>query len=324
MLENPNLFVVGFDLGTSVSRLGSMTNVDKYPIIVRNNLSNESSPVIMSFQTGGKQRLIGEEALGRECTRPATTCGVLKGLVSGTDVESLRRTGINVDASGSVVTIEGHQPFTPSQLLAMYLKRSLAFVSETPGKVAFAVPPSFQEVQRARVVDACAILGFQPQQVVVVDDIDAAAVALHKGRLFAEGTLNVPIAILSIGASYTSVVVFESKEEHAIEILAKAYIPHGSSSIDLALLADVVAQIQAKHKGINLLERPKAYNRLVKEIRKCKEMLSSVEQSQLQIDCLTDDIDVNIKITRDMLEKASQAFVGELQQMLEGLKGKLP
>jgi molecular chaperone DnaK (HSP70) len=297
-----------------------MLRTEKFPRIVRNNLSNETSPVIISFQQGGKQRLIGEEALGRECTRPTLTCGNIKQLLGRTSADKeyveVRKTGCPLTDVGMDVADVG--VLVPQQLLGMYLKRCLSFLKQTPAGICVAVPQAFNSVQRAAIVDACRICGFESQAVVVTDDLDAAALCLHRSRLAVEKLFDVPHAIVCIGVSHVGAAIVVARAENKIEMVAKACLPVGSSNIDVALLQEVAAFIQKKY-SVDVNTRPKAYNRLLKEIRKCKEMLSSVDQCNLQIDCLTDEIDLSYKLTRETLEKAAAPLLDAIRVVLSGL-----
>ena len=305
----PPGIVIGVDLGTLTCRLAAMEPTDKFPKVVRNNLSNESSPVVISFQSKGKQRLLGEEALGRECTRPALTCSALKDVLCGRPL----LTGCPITESGTMGVPEVGD-FSAAQLLAMYLRKCLTWPRGTQTGIAVAVAPSFTKVQRAAVVDACRIAGFSAESVTIVDDIDASAVFLHRSRFVPEGLYNAPQIIVCIGASSSSAVCVVGRKESTVEILMKSEAAKGSSSIDDELLKVVAAHIQTKNK-INVLERPKAYNRLIKEIRKCKEVLSSVDYTMLQVD-LADDVDLSMKITREMLETAAGPFLDVIRTVL--------
>eukprot|EP00672_Neobodo_designis_P027612 CAMPEP_0174853956 /NCGR_PEP_ID=MMETSP1114-20130205/29654_1 /TAXON_ID=312471 /ORGANISM="Neobodo designis, Strain CCAP 1951/1" /LENGTH=715 /DNA_ID=CAMNT_0016088623 /DNA_START=43 /DNA_END=2190 /DNA_ORIENTATION=- len=314
--------VLGIDIGTSVTRLAQMTADRKMPIILRNALSNESTPTLVSYPDEG-MRLYGEAALGKELSRPQQTTMVLKQSLAADPsdanaVAALARTGTPIAVNGDrLVYALGDSEYTPTQVLGFYLAQVSKYATEEAGQLCLVAPVAAPARFRAALKDAAAVAGVSAPVVTVVDEADALVAYMHHLRIseLPEAPEEATKAlIVNVGESFTSVVAASLSKPEAT-VLAAGGLAVGTSLVDCALAETVFAAIKAKH-GEDVSTHAKSHNKVMRECKKAKVMLSTTDRVHAQFECLKGDIDHQMPLTVSDLAAASKAYAEQLAAVI--------
>ena len=78
----PPRFIVGIDVGSTSTRIALLDPARKMPVIVRNTLSNESTPTVVGFPAGA-QRTYGEDAMSSIISKPLHAIAEMKAIGLG-------------------------------------------------------------------------------------------------------------------------------------------------------------------------------------------------------------------------------------------------
>merc|ERR1711871_797966 len=84
-------------------------------------------------------------------------------------------------------------------------------------------------------------------------------------------------------------------------------------------LYDHINGIIYKKYNINVSDYPKKKITVLKECEKVKKLLTTLNQANFNIDCLTEDISINESIDRDTFDKITQGFILEIMECLNNL-----
>lgn len=209
---NSSLDVIGIDLGATHCRLTHLAPNKHMPTILRNTLGNENTPATVCFLSG-QQRLAGEEALGKEMSKPKNTVTQLKQTMVQFDASpsssALAAATAKKDDTGALVfefaddgsedyPIDAQFPWTQrvEQVLGFQLKQllknappkqqqqqdSTTTIAAEPRYIAVSVPASASEkFYRSTLRSAAKIAGVADveNKLILVDETKAAALYLH-------------------------------------------------------------------------------------------------------------------------------------------------
>ena len=195
--------------------------------------------------------------------------------------------------------------FSMIQLQAMYLHQlKKTAENELPNPVhdvVISVPAYYTDRQRAALLSAAQIAGLNPLRLMN----DSAAAALQYGITRApELPEKDPrhVVFIDVGYSAITVSVTAFTKESAIVKATSWDRSVGGRVLDNVLVDHFAAEIMKKHK-VDVKTMPKALLRLQVACERAKKLLSANTLAPLNVENLTDSIDVNSSITREDLEK---------------------
>eukprot|EP01065_Artemidia_motanka_P052002 TRINITY_DN9289_c0_g1_i1.p1 TRINITY_DN9289_c0_g1~~TRINITY_DN9289_c0_g1_i1.p1 ORF type:complete len:726 (+),score=329.10 TRINITY_DN9289_c0_g1_i1:120-2297(+) len=315
--------VVGIDFGSSVCRVSLADPRKRMPVIVRNNLTNETTPCVVAFDDAG-MRFIGENGATKLTSRPKLACNLLPVLLCGGD---LSKTLLTV-ADGTVRMVlpeaDAEVSYTAAQLSAMLIgallsdARSLAKAASdaVPGQLVISLPESADESAAQRAAAAAVVAGVPADRVVVTSAARSAAAcyrAMRLAELPAEEADAVTVAVADIGHCHSSAALVKVWRGGVV-VLGSAGRATGSRVMDTALADAMLGHVRQKHKE-DLSGNAKALARLLKEAQRAKEVLSTNQRHDVRIEALTDVVDLNFPVSRDELEVMAKPLLDAVAEL---------
>mmetsp|Transcript_69244 Transcript_69244/g.80787 ORF Transcript_69244/g.80787 Transcript_69244/m.80787 type:complete len:665 (+) Transcript_69244:69-2063(+) len=291
--------LVGIDFGSLVSRIAQLDPEKKMPVIVRNNLCLENTKTCVSF-VPGEARQFGENANSKVLSRPkAVVTDVLGWLLNGQKDETRQ---------------VGDEEVKSSQIVSFFLKGLLSFTQPSM-KISIALPNCSLEASTV-LREAMEIIGKTSNDFVVVDCGEASLVYLHHLQRSSFNETPSIVAIVDVGHCFTTVTI-GSLSTDSVEKIHSSSLEIGSRQIDFALTDHIFDTLGKQHPNADLKCHTKSFEKVVRECRKAKEMLSSVDTARVQAESLKDDIDVNLPLTRLELERLAKPMTDKLVTFLK-------
>lgn len=311
--------IVGIDLGGHTTRAAFLTPERKMPIILRNQLANESTATAVAL-VPGEARLYGDAAAMKQFTKPQATIPDLMPWIRKPDPRD----------------VGDCENLAPEQPLAYFLRNIIQFaIPSRKDKnadvssltVALSVPSDSSDDYRERLSTAAAIAGVPFQNLVLVRECDAALAYLHHLTFnslpsAADGGAEPSVVLIAdVGRDSTTITVGRCSKEK-VELLFVKSVANGSRAFDEAITNHVLQGLAKKHPQSNVRGHLKSVAKIQREAAKAKEMLSSVDTVNLQVECLVDDIDVHVAITREIVDKSDEIahyreqLLGALREVL--------
>ena len=326
--------VLGVDFGTQNTQVALISAHQRMPAIVRNNFSLESTPTVVAFDSDN-MRFVGEEGLSKVTSRPQWAANLLRLHLRGVSDDDTNILYSLTD--GALTTPNGS--FTMVHLYAMLFNTIIKYArklsatedGDAPGETAplpkrIVVSVPFCTSRSDMVVDALQILGMKKDDILVTTDGEAA-VACYRGLRFnelpkaitpeggAEGEEPAaPICIVDIGHGFHTVTIARIAKTN-FEVLGQHSEAIGSASIDLQMLEKVLDTAQSVHKE-DFRTQMKPLARLVKESMKAKEMLSTITIHTMQIEALTDTVDLQYKAAAEDILKYAEPLKAALSSSI--------
>ncbi|CCW59637.1 unnamed protein product [Phytomonas sp. EM1] len=333
MLQTPEKRVfLGVDFGASTTRIALLNPVKPMPTIVRNDLSNEATSTIVSYPIN-EARCIGEAAFSKQITRVKETVVDLAQWLFGwstgfvPDGTSTSQRTAESSEGTLCARVIGETEFHPAQVAGYYIKCILGFV---PGgytgqyPVCLSVPPALSAPAVVALHQACFLSGIPKSQTILAPRDEAVAVYFHHmqyGNLDEKTPSHV--VFVDVGHASSSACVF-SVTKNTIEKVGVHSINIGSSFIDASLCEYIVNEIEKKHPQCQLSGDVKTCRRILRECKKLKETLSTIDETKIQLEGLKNDTDFVLPITRSFVEQRSIPFTEALQGMLQEVKKIIP
>ncbi|EFC50714.1 predicted protein [Naegleria gruberi] len=325
--------VLGIDLGSQncVVGIAKKGSID----IVTNEFSRRYTPVYVSFSEN--ERLIGESGMGAQISHYQRTISLIKRFI-GLKYSQLTPEVLHANISVPIFQgpndeilfkIDGYKLhdndaesklLSPVQLLGMLFGKIVDDVESSVGfresDCVITVPCYFNEIQRRDVVKAAEIAGLNVIR--VMHDVTAAALGYGIYKDFPEEAQN--IAFVDVGHLDTSVYIIEFKKSQ-LRVLSCASDPNlGAYALEKALYDHYVEEIKTKYK-MDVTTNPKAVIRLARECEKLKKFLSSNPVSNLRIECLMNEKDIQFQIKRDeyiqLVQPVLSRFEAPVKRALE-------
>lgn len=318
--------VVGIDFGAQSTKVGVARN--KGIDIITNEVSNRATPTLVGF--GLKSRHLGEAAKTQEVSNLKNTIGSLKRLVGRSfsdpdiQIEQQYSTAALCDVNGQVgveVNYLGKkEKFSAIQLVAMYLGKIRDIAAKElklpVSDVTISVPSWFTDVQRRAMLDAGEIAGLKVLR--LINDTTATALGYGITKLDLPGPEEKPrrVVFVDIGHSdYTCSLVEFRKGE--LNVKATAFDRHfGGRNFDTALTEHFADEFKEKFK-VDIRGNPKAWARTLATAEKLKKVLSANPSAPLNIESLTEDIDVRALVKREELEAMVKPLLDRITAPLE-------
>ncbi|ETO28096.1 heat shock protein [Reticulomyxa filosa] len=299
--------VVGIDLGTQFSKVA--VAFQKKITMVPNDQSKFETTTLVTYTD--KQREIGEAAettFNRHFKN--TVCQAKRYLGRDADdptlaEESHRWNYCKLGRSDegkvlfNVTTAEGKQDLSPEQVLAPFLRQLKEFTSKhlqgLPVKdCVITCPVYFTDAQRRSLLATAALAELNVLR--LLNETTAVAVTYGLTRKLEE---NRRVMFVDMGYSNTqvSIVDFGPGQLEMYVTNSDAFL--GARDFDFALFEHFRKQFETQHKGVSLAEDARARIRLMKGVERVKKILTGNKEAVLMLECLANEIDFNLRITRD-------------------------
>jgi molecular chaperone DnaK len=312
--------ILGIDLGTTNSCMAIMDSDD--PIVIPNSEGLRTTPSIVAFTRNG-ERIVGNSAKRQSLTNPRNTIFSAKRLIGRkfSEVQSLIKNfpykiieGRKGDAWIECIIKGKPIKFAPEQISAIILGKLKSdaenYLGEKIQKAVITVPAYFNDAQRQATKDAGEIAGFKVDRIINEPTAASLAYGLNKKStskkvaVFDLGGGTYDISILEIGEG-----VFEVKSTNGDTKL-------GGDNWDELLINFIISSF-INDEGIDLRKDAMALQRLKEEVEKAKIILSSSNQTEINLPFISADSSgpkhLNIKLTRSKLEKICESLYDQIR-----------
>lgn len=312
--------VIGIDLGTTFSCVAVFDNETQKVKVLPNTIGELTTPSYVAFTNTG--RVVGQPAKSQASMNAANTVYDVKRFIGRsledpvTREESRRFPYLIIDGGDGRPVIEVEwkgqkERFSPEEISSMVLlemKRSAEAALGRPVKKAvITVPAHFNDQQRTATRDAGRIAGLEVMRVINEPTAAALAYGLHSGNAESDKS-NVLIFDLGGGTFDVSIL---SMEGGVFAVKATGGDTHlGGEDLDNAVVDWVQKQIEDKHgkpaaKAVKSSQR--SQQRLRKAVEAAKRQLSTVMETEIELDNLIDGAAFNCTLTRVAFEKICQS-----------------
>jgi len=319
--------VVGLDIGDhstyiSLARQGGVDTI-------ANDYTQRATPTIVAL--GGRQRFMGVSAENQRNLTVKNTVSYFKNFLGRKFKDEYVQRKIG-QVGAEVVELQNEQPgfrvqgedYRPEQLLAMMFTKVRDIVRQDQGEeiatCVVSVPVYFTETQRSAVLDAGKVAGLPIVQ--LMNDTSALALAYGKTKteeLEEDEAKPRYVVLVDVGASGVQSSLLGVSKRKATVLGTSWSNSTGGSSLDAALRAHIVAEIEKKYK-VKLEGNSKAMNKLGIAVEKVKKQMSANSNKlPMQIDSLVEDTDVSVSVDRATFEQLAQQQLEEVRSCLLSL-----
>merc|ERR1711994_448502 len=290
-----------------------------------------ATPTIVAL--GGRQRFMGVSAENQRNLTVKNTVSYFKNFLGRKFKDEYVQQKIG-RVGAEVVELQNEQPgfrvqgedYRPEQLLAMMFTKVRDIVRQDQGEeiatCVVSVPVYFTETQRSAVLDAGKVAGLPVVQ--LMNDTSALALAYGKTKteeLEEDEAKPRYVVLVDVGASGVQSSLVGVSKRKATVLGTSWSNSTGGSSLDAALRAHIVAEIEKKYK-VKLEGNSKALNKLAIAVEKVKKQMSANSNKlPMQIDSLLEEV-------RSCLLSLLQATTVRREQLhsveLVGGSGRMP
>ena len=244
--------IIGIDLGTTNSVVAVMEG--ERPVIIPNSEGGRVTPSVVAFTPKG-ERLIGQLARRQAILNPTRTISSIK-----------RKMG-----TAEVIDIDG-QAYTPPQISAMILSKlkgdTESYLGERVDRAIITVPAYFNDAQRQATKEAGQLAGLEVARIINEPTAAALAYGLNK-------TQREKVLVWDLGGGTFDVSVMDANDG-VFEVRATSGDTFlGGDDYDRALMEWLAQRFYAEH-GVDLLQQPQAYQRLLDAAERAKIELSAL------------------------------------------------
>jgi molecular chaperone DnaK (HSP70) len=324
MQEKGNV-AIGIDLGTTFSCIAVFKN-NKIEVIP-NEIGDSTTPSIVTFS--GNKIYSGEETLRIQTRDPKNTIYGVKRLIGKyfedreVQDEIKKYWTFTVDQGEKqdkgclpviVVDYEGKkQKFSPEDISALILaklKRSAERHLKTKvDNCVVTIPAHFREEQKNATIEACKKAGFKVLG--TLNEPEAAALAFgFEGKNRKDKNANENengeklILVFDLGGGTFDVSILKY-ENLKFKVIEKFGDPHfGGEDFDNALVNYCIDKFYEMKKIIIDKDKdPDVMKRLKMACESAKKILSSKNKIQIELNCLKNNEDLSLEISRDLFEE---------------------
>lgn len=320
--------VIGIDFGNmnTVVAVARHRSID----VISNEVSNRLSPTMVSFEYDTGRRHIGEAAKTLEISKLSSTISQLKRLImiaAGDILSPTDRETFNVVHGLDLSTGSLSDKATAVQIVAMffgYIKEisQVALGHSTHvSDCVISVPSFWGDTHRRILSDSASIAGLTP--LMLINEGTAASLAFGLSRLDILPPM-MTLLMVDIGHSMTQVQLSKLTPS-GIQVISNAWdMSLGGRDIDNALADYAAEHFEAeKPKALaGLRSASKAMARLRMACEKAKKVLSASSVAPLSVECLYNDTDVSMTLTRDLLIEIMETkvqFFSRLRKVLDNV-----
>ena len=283
--------IVGIDLGTTTSEI-AYVDEDGKVIVIPNSDNELATPSVVHIKQNGSA-LVGSEAGEYLLTRPESTFMEIK-----------RKFGTNekLMVRGKIYTPEEIQ----SHIIEYLVDCAEEYTGEEVTAAVITVPAYFTDVQRKQTIRAGEMAGIDIER--VINEPTAAAMDF--------GTQNMSeceyILVYDFGGGTLDVTVLE---------LFEGVIDVKSSSGNNQLGGKDFDEVLMEHIGGNrykeLIDDPKSEMKLKQAATTCKITLSSDESASVRIPLITENLSIDIAVTRKKFEELIKPLVESTGEQID-------
>mmetsp|Transcript_6958 Transcript_6958/g.20314 ORF Transcript_6958/g.20314 Transcript_6958/m.20314 type:complete len:673 (+) Transcript_6958:162-2180(+) len=300
--------VIGIDLGTTNSCVSIMEG--KSARVIENAEGARTTPSVVAFTDKG-ERLVGLPAKRQAVTNPSNTVYAVKRLIGRKfeDPEVAREAKmvsykISKAPNGDAWVEAGGKQYSPSQISAFTLTKmretAEAYLGGPVSKAVITVPAYFNDSQRQATKDAGKIAGLDVQR--IINEPTAAAIAYGLDK---KGEKNVLVYDLGGGTFDVSILTIDNG---VFEVVATSGDTHlGGEDFDHRIMDYFMKLVKRKYK-VDISGNSRAMQKLRREVERAKRALSSQHQVRVEVESLTDGVDLSEPLTRARFEE----LVGDL------------
>ncbi|KAK7200050.1 Hsp70 protein/TPR repeat/Tetratricopeptide repeat [Novymonas esmeraldas] len=341
-------FAIGMDIGSVTTRVAVLNPARPMPTIVRNALGNEATSTVVSF-AANEARSFGENAAARQVTKASETIVDLAPWIFGyscgeqapKDSTASLQLVSPATAMTDAVTLTSRQLGTqtslthPAQVAAFYIKSLLRFLPDEEvlrtAPLCLSVPSAASAASFEALRQATLLAGVPPERTLIAHSDEATAVYFHHLQYSSlpdthENGAAVPVVLIDIGQS-CSVASLIIASKPRVEKVCCQTLRMGSEYMDALLCSHVYDELERKFgtaAAEPLRGDVKSFRKILRECRKAKEVLSTTDETRVQLEGLRGDIDIVVPVTRAMMEQAAQPFLQAVRAMLVAIKERMP
>jgi len=311
--------VLGIDFGNdnSVIAVARRGGID----MAVNQCSNRATPTVVAFHADA--RALGEAAKVGVNSNIKGTVKNIKRYIGrslaepdlATEERSQCASVVAMDREvGFELPVDGEMQQFEATKVAGMMFQDLKAIAELECKMpvldcVIGVPSHWSDRQRRAMHDAAEMAGLKVLRLLSENVACAVAYGCNPKRELPkdeEPPLNV--FILDMGHSNFQCSLCQFKKGSVKVLGSKSDPGFGGRNFDL-MLVDYFANMFKESKGIDLLEKKKATQRLLQACEKCKMTLSANLIAGVNVECIYEDFDINGKVTRDELEEMAKPLL---------------
>lgn len=283
---------VGIDLGTTYSAVASFSSELSRVVTYKNSYDKECTPSVICFD--GPNVIIGESAKEEQKSGNTNTVAFYKSMMGNSDYTAF---------------IDGNE-YSAEDLSAIFLKNLVKDIEETnniqiEGAV-ITVPAYFNEKQKCATIRAGEKAGLKVLRIINEPTAAIIAYGLTSGNQknvmvydLGGGTFDVTIAHVN----GTKIDVMATNGNHQL----------GGKDWDQVLYDDIRDQFYSEF-GIDIDDFPNEAKELQVKCEEAKKRLSSVESTQISIQC--DGMLGKYTVTREMFDDRTYSLLYETQMLI--------
>jgi len=328
---NFKMSVAGIDFGNLNLLIGqtSKGGVD----VILNESSNRQTATAVSIQ--GKQRFIGDSGAALARSNIGNTITMMKLLVGRKfddadvqrEIAQLPYKTVRLPNGGVGIQLSyNDEPIVISAEHAMAMMLVKAKETSTRanagvniGDAVLAVPHWYTESQRRGIVQACELAGLNCLKVANESTNVALSYGIFKSakKMFSE-TDPMHVMFVDIGYSGMSVSIVDFIQENMKVLSTVCERGVGGRDFDNVIIEYMAEVFQTKTK-IDVRKNTKAILKLQAAAEKAKKTLSpaGVNESNISVECLANDIDLNCMLTKTEFEARAESIVARLAIPIE-------
>ncbi|XP_027351466.1 heat shock 70 kDa protein 18-like [Abrus precatorius] len=315
---------IGIDLGTTYSCVGVWCH-DRVEIIV-NDQGNRTTPSYVAFNR--TQRMIGDAAKNQAATNPTNTVFDAKRLIgrrfSDSEVQNDTKLWpfkvISDDENKPKIVVNHNSEekhFSAEEISSMVLAkmREIAedFLRSKVKNVVITVPAYFNDSQRQATKDAGAIAGLNVMR--IINEPTAAAIAYGLDMECCNyGRRNVFIFDLGGGTLDVSLLKIEKNNIEVKAITGDTHL--GGEDFDNKMMNHFVKEFERMNK-MDISGNPRALRRLRTACEKAKRVLSSTDETIIEVDSLYQGIDLHSSMSRAKFEELNKEYFNKCMELVE-------
>lgn len=328
--------IIGIDLGTTFSCVAVYDNETQQVQVLQNSVGEKTTPSWVAFTASG--RVVGQPAKQQASMNASNTIYDIKRIIGRsledpvTREEARRFPFLILDGGDGRPVIEvewrgAKQRLSPEEISSMVLlemKRSAeAALNKTIKKAVITVPAHFNDQQRQATKDAGRIAGLDVVRIINEPTAAALAYGLHTGGAEGAASQEKPnVLIFDLGGGTFDVSVL-SMEGGVFAVKATGGDTHlGGEDFDNVVVDWCLKQIEEKN-GKNaakaIKSSQKSQQRLRRAVEAAKRTLSTVHETEIDLDAFIDGENFTVTLTRAQFEKLGAQLVTRCMDTVKGV-----
>lgn len=310
--------IIGIDLGTTNSCVAVMEGGS--PKVIASAEGSRTTPSVVAFKDGGRERLVGIPAKRQAVTNPENTIYSSKRFIGRKYDEVQNEIKIVPykvvrGNNGEAVFEVFDKTYTPEEIAAQILikmkETAEAYLGEKVTEAVITVPAYFNDSQRQSTKDAGRIAGLDVKRIIPEPTAAALAYGLDKDKT------DKKIAVFDLGGGTFDISILEIGDG-VFEVLATNGDTHlGGDDFDNAILEWILDQFKQEH-GIDLHKDRMALQRLRDAAEKAKIELSGTQQTEINQPFITMDASgpkhLALTLTRSKLESLTADLINRTRE----------